>query len=151
MLCSPMLCAIVLNRQMPGTYEQVVARTRLWDMALVKLLTRNHIEGVKDARVQQLVILGAGYDTRAYRFMDLFLENKVRVFEVDREEMQISKMDTLAKVLKGKVPKYVTYVATDFETGSLAKSLFDAGFDPKKIVSKYFIDRHCDPFIILML
>jgi methyltransferase (TIGR00027 family) len=146
------LIKFLLGRQSPGTYEQIVARTRLWDMAVLQLLKRNHSEGVKDARVQQLVILGAGYDTRAYRFDDLLLENKVRVFEVDREEMQSQKMHILAKVLGGKVPKYVSYVATDFKTGSLSKSLLDAGFDPKKIVcATYHNTSHHDMICAKMI
>ena len=47
------------------------------------------------ADLPQLVILGAGFDTRAFR---LPKEGRVRVFEVDAPETQAIKCKTLEKV-----------------------------------------------------
>ena len=36
----------------------------------------------ENVRMQQFVILGAGFDTRAYRFADIFHEHDVKVFSM---------------------------------------------------------------------
>ena len=74
--------------------------------------------------VRQYVVLGAGYDTFAYRnpYFDL------RVFEVDHPATQRSKRQRLAAAGIA-VPGTATYVPVDFATVSAAEALDDAGFD----------------------
>jgi methyltransferase (TIGR00027 family) len=72
----------------------------------------------------QLVILGAGFDTRAYRFADL-LQN-VKAFEVDHHATQETKKRRLSQAL-GTLPANVCFVETDFRRDALADVLRAAG------------------------
>lgn len=76
---------------------------------------------------EQLVILGAGLDSRAWR-LDC-LKDAV-VFEVDHPSSQAPKRERSASV-PYKV-KDVRFVAMDFERDQLAPLLKSAGFDPGK-------------------
>ena len=75
--------------------------------------------------VAQFVILGAGFDTRAYR---LSSDIRVRVFEVDSAETQLVKRETLRRV--GIDSSAVTFVAADFEKDDWLARLSTAGFAP---------------------
>jgi methyltransferase (TIGR00027 family) len=77
------------------------------------------------ANISQLVILGAGFDTRAFR---LPKGTRVRAFEVDVPKTQAIKREGLAKA--GIDSTGVTFVAADFEQEDWLKRLIDAGFDP---------------------
>jgi methyltransferase (TIGR00027 family) len=70
--------------------------------------------------VAQFVILGAGFDTRAYR-----LPSWVRVFEVDSPQTQMVKRETLQRV--GIDSSAVTFVAADFEKDDWLACLSAAG------------------------
>ena len=61
----------------PGVYNAVIARVRFLDDRLQECL---------DQGLEQLVILGAGYDSRAYRFNGL--ARQVKVYEVDHPATQ---------------------------------------------------------------
>ena len=94
----------------------MVPRTRMGDDLL-----RAYYE--KGAR--QLVILGAGFDARAYRMTGL---DKLRVFEVDQQ----TTFDVKEPRLKGEPLSVASraVVATEFtERGRWAKDLIDAGYD----------------------
>ena len=73
--------------------------------------------------VAQFVILGAGFDTRAYRLPS---DTRVRVFEVDSPQTQMVKRETLQKV--GIDSSAVTFVAADFEKDDWLACLSAAGF-----------------------
>jgi methyltransferase (TIGR00027 family) len=77
--------------------------------------------------LQQLVILGAGYDSRAYHF-ELA---GVKTFEVDHPATQADKLSKLRTIFE-KLPEHVTYVPIDFNTQTLEERLLDSGFDPKR-------------------
>ena len=74
--------------------------------------------------IRQYVVLGAGYDTFAYRnpFSDL------RVFEVDHPATQAAKRQRLADAAI-EVPPAMTFVPVDFARASLAEELAASGFD----------------------
>jgi methyltransferase (TIGR00027 family) len=74
--------------------------------------------------VAQYVVLGAGFDTFAYRnpFIDL------RVFEVDFPATQADKRSILAEAGID-APPSLTFVPLDFERHTLAEGLAEAGFD----------------------
>jgi len=74
----------------------------------------------------QLVILGAGFDSRAYRMRELLAN--VRVFEVDYPATQERKMRRVREAL-GDPPPNLAYVAVDFRTDDLGKELENAGYD----------------------
>lgn len=77
----------------------------------------------------QVVVLGAGFDSRAYRFHDRY--PKLRFFEVDLPATIRLKKKRVAGLL-GTLPAYVRYVPIDFNTQSLAKVLRRAGYDPAR-------------------
>ncbi len=106
-----------MDRENSGTPGWVVARTRYIDDFLKARLG----EGFK-----QLVILGAGYDSRAYRF-DKLLEG-TKIFEVDHPDTQKIKMWTVGKML-GQFPKNLTYVHVDFSSETLEVNLPENGYD----------------------
>ena len=77
--------------------------------------------------IEQYVILGAGYDTRAHR---LELPSSIKIFEVDQVEVQATKRSKLPKELTDL--ENITYVAVDFNRQSLTERLIDEGFDQSK-------------------
>jgi len=79
------------------------------------------------ATISQFVILGAGFDTRAFR---LPRPGQIRCFEVDMPQTQASKRQLLAKA--GIDSTIVTFVAADFETEDWLARLVEAGFDPNQ-------------------
>jgi methyltransferase (TIGR00027 family) len=79
------------------------------------------------SEVAQFVILGAGFDTRAYR---LPADASVRVFEVDSPPTLAVKRRSLDKA--GIDARGVTFVPADFEKQDWLSCLTDAGFDPRE-------------------
>jgi len=94
----------------------IAMRTRFAEEALATAVERG---------VRQLVVLGAGLDTLAYRnpFGD-----RLRVFEVDHPATQSWKRDRLASA-SIPLPGGLTFVPVDFEHESLSVGLAAAGFD----------------------
>ena len=74
----------------------------------------------------QVVVLGAGLDTFAYR--NPFSDSGVRVFEVDHPATQEWKRDTLARA-GIPIPQSVVYAPVDFEADDLATRLAASGVD----------------------
>lgn len=62
----------------PGSYEYFIARTAFFDAAVRRALDEN---------VPQIVLLGAGYDSRAYRFADRIRDT--RIFELDVPSLRV--------------------------------------------------------------
>ena len=100
------------------TNYYVNARTKHMD-ALLK-------QAAKDGAVQ-VVNLGAGYDSRAYRFRETM--PSVWFFEIDLPAMIDEKKRRL-KLALGKVPDDVAYVPIDFNTQNIPDELKKAGYDP---------------------
>lgn len=108
------------RRVMSFVYYYVNARTHHIDTVLKKVAS----EGVK-----QVVILGAGYDSRAYRFRKVFPD--VKFFEVDLQATQAQKKKRLTEIF-GSTPDWVGYAPIDFNTQSLEDVLKEAGYDETK-------------------
>jgi methyltransferase (TIGR00027 family) len=85
-----------------------------------------HLATALDAGVAQVVLLGAGYDTRAYRFADQ-LDGRP-VFEVDLAPISRAKAATIAKHKEQFPDVNVVRVEIDFESQALTDILADAGF-----------------------
>jgi methyltransferase (TIGR00027 family) len=111
---TPALCRTI-DRRWPGVRTSVVARTRLIDDTL------NALDG---DQLGQLVILGAGFDTRAFRLERL---RTVPVFEVDHPDTQAAKRSVLRRVLPA-MPHNVSFVPSDFNLGTLAETIAAAGY-----------------------
>jgi methyltransferase (TIGR00027 family) len=104
------------ERVSPGAYYYELARVKHIDRVLSEEL---------DAGIEQLVILGAGFDTRAYRFADRLAST--RVFELDHPVTAALKQARVRKVF-GLPPDHVTYVSADLEHEDLASVLQSAGY-----------------------
>lgn len=101
----------------PGVNGFLIARERYIDDVLQNFLK----EGL-----QQLVILGAGYDSRAYRFD---LPAGLKTFEVDHPVTQAEKVKKVELAL-GRLPAHVTYIPIDFNLQNLSECLLPAGYNP---------------------
>src|SRR4029078_1914427 len=76
----------------------------------------------------QLVLLGAGYDTRADRLPGAA---GVETFDVDHPVTQAAKRAAISRALRG-LSQRVHFVAVDFEHDSLTKALHAAGLQRDK-------------------
>ena len=81
-----------------------------------------------DKGLRQIVVLGAGLDTFAYR---LELTEGLRIFELDHPATQADKRRRLFEARIAE-PERVAYVAHDFERGSMTPALEASGFDPSR-------------------
>ncbi|ATB43652.1 hypothetical protein CYFUS_009132 [Cystobacter fuscus] len=99
--------------EVPPRY-QASARIPFFDAAVDRYL----------ADFDQFVILGAGFDTRAFR---LPKDGRVRAFEVDMPKTQALKREMVEKA--GIESARVTFVSADFEKEDWLERLEDAGFD----------------------
>jgi methyltransferase (TIGR00027 family) len=104
------------DRRLPGARTSAIARTRLIDDDITVALQ----DGAR-----QLVILGAGYDCRAYRIPII---KGVAVFEVDHPSTLAGKRSRLETVLQN-IPQNVRFVRIDFNRDRLSERLSEAGFD----------------------
>src|SRR5580704_8862973 len=108
---------VAVGYEAMGTAIMMLVRTKFIDEKLRQALA---------AGARQYVILGAGFDTRAYRFKDLLKD--VKVFEVDSEATQTYKRKR-AEATIGPPPQNLTHVSIDFNRDQLMESLVRAGFD----------------------
>ena len=106
-----------LDGFLPGLTEYMIARTAHFDNLFV---------GALEDRIPQIVLLGAGYDTRAYRFAELNYSTKI--FELDIAPTQNMKKKCLKKA-RVKIPPQVIYGPIDFNRESLGDVLARAGYD----------------------
>lgn len=104
----------------PGTYEYFIARTAYLDAVVEQALR---------ADVPQLIFLGAGYDTRAFRFADLI--RSTQVFELDAEPTQGHKRALLEQA-QVPIPPALHFVTIDFTQETLADMLARAGYAPDR-------------------
>ena len=82
----------------------------------------------------QLVILGAGFDTRAHRFAEVLAD--VAVYEIDHPATQQYKRRRV-EAMFDTAPRRVTYVPVDFAQENLSSALDRAGVDRSR--RTYFI------------
>ena len=94
----------------------IAARSRIADDALAAAVKRG---------TGQLVVLGAGLDTTAYRALP---SHDLRSFEVDHPATQAWKRQRLAEA-DIPLPAALSFVPVDFERETLADGLAAAGFD----------------------
>lgn len=109
-----------VDRLFPGIGSSICARVRYFD---------DFVKVSVDGGIRQLVIIGAGYDTRAYRIDNL--KRDVRVFEVDHPHTQAIKIQKIQEIF-GRLPANVTFVPLDFERENLGKLLAADRFDRSK-------------------
>lgn len=97
--------------------DLVVARTLYFDKIIERVL----------GGVEQFVVMGAGYDTRAY---GEFNGPGVKFFELDQGSVQQKKREALRSA--GITSDHVTFVEVDFSKESAFDKLIESGFDVSK-------------------
>jgi methyltransferase (TIGR00027 family) len=100
-----------------STVRMMLVRTRFIDEALERAVAGG---------AAHVVILGAGFDSHAYRCQELL--TNVRVFEVDRPATQELKQARVREALGGP-PANLTYVPIDIQHEDLADVLRRHGHD----------------------
>jgi methyltransferase (TIGR00027 family) len=108
----------ILRLRAPGSYPFAVARTRHFDQLLQAELRSG---------TRQVVMLGAGYDSRARRFAGELAN--VIVFELDHPATQARKRQLLDEAGL-QWPDNVRFVPVDFARENFGERLAAAGFDP---------------------
>jgi methyltransferase (TIGR00027 family) len=99
-----------------GMYEYVIARTRCIDAELTRAM---------DEGFQQVLIFGAGFDSRGIRFRDI--TKNAKVFEFDVPVTQNAKIARYRE--KGiELPENLVFIPIDFETQSISERLLESGF-----------------------
>ena len=99
-----------------GIYEYVIVRTRYIDAVFKQAL---------EEQFDQIVIFGAGFDTRALRFKNAI--QKTRIFELDAAITQQAKIHQYHKCHLS-IPQKVSFVAIDFDKETLSDKFDEAGF-----------------------
>lgn len=112
------LVELLLDRESPGARAAGIARTKWID---------DEVTGALETSTQ-LVLLGAGFDTRAYR---LPAAQRVNTFELDQPGTSAAKQATLRKEI-GSLPQQVHFVTIDFNKQSFSDVLASAGFEALK-------------------
>jgi len=108
-----------IESMLPGISGAIVARVRCFDEFTLQAV---------QAGATQVLIFGAGYDTRAYRMIDL---EKIRIFEIDQPETIRVKKENIREIF-GSLPDNVSYVPADLDTVGPSIALEGSGFDPEQ-------------------
>jgi methyltransferase (TIGR00027 family) len=111
----------VLDGYLPGLHAYIVLRVRYTDDARQQALA---------AGIDQIVLLGAGFDTTCLR-MPIRESGPPAIFEVDAKTTQQVKRRLLHRANPA-VNSQVRWVACDFERDRLPERLRQAGFDPAR-------------------
>lgn len=133
----------IIDRKWTGARTSGVARTRLIDEAVCKAL---------EGGARQVVILGAGFDSRAYRIPGI---DRATIFEVDHPATSELKLKLTRNAL-GSVPGNVRFVQTDFNQQALTTVLENAGYSASlqtvfvwEGVSNYLTSEAVDSTLLL--
>ena len=103
-----------------GIYEYVIARTKYIDN-IFKESIENGIE--------QILLFGAGFDTRAVRFAEKNM--KTKIFELDTLYTQTAKINQFKK--RGiSIPENTILISIDFNVDSVSEKLESNGFKRDK-------------------
>ncbi|MGP8154999.1 MAG: class I SAM-dependent methyltransferase [Smithella sp.] len=123
----------IIDQLFIGHHYYVVARTRYIDDFLQECIANE---------IQQVVIMGAGFDSRSYRFDNL---RKMKVFEVDHPATMAIKKEKIQEKL-GSLPNHVVYVPIDFLKEKLSDKLVQCGYSGK--LKSLFIWEGTTPYLI---
>jgi methyltransferase (TIGR00027 family) len=114
---------VMENKITPGAYEFVIARTAFFDRIVEQALKEN---------IEQVVFLGAGYDSRPYRFGELIQNTKI--FELDAKPTQQRKQECLQQAGIS-ISEQISFVPINFEKDNLKDTLMESGFGGDKKTS----------------
>lgn len=114
---SPAIYPRIVEPGSENMADMVIARTLYFDSVIARVIPQ----------VEQFVLLGAGYDTRAY---SVFNAPGIKLFEVDQASVQEQKLAGLKRA--GIAHDHVSFVAVDFSSEKMSGKLIEAGYDPAK-------------------
>jgi methyltransferase (TIGR00027 family) len=109
------------ERRAKGVFFHHQARTKYIDEMLRRELA---------AGATQVVLLGAGFDSRAYRSVSEFRD--AHVFEVDHPATSATKQRRVRRALGG-TPAHVTYVPVHFTREQVEDRLCAANYQPSRV------------------
>ncbi|ORA80757.1 SAM-dependent methyltransferase [Mycolicibacter kumamotonensis] len=109
----------VFDRQWGGLHAHIVLRARFTDDVCAA--------AVSDG-IDQLVLLGAGFDTTSLRKA----RSSVTMFEVDAGTTQAAKRPTAERLLPAPRTGHIVWVPCDLEQDSLRDRLLAGGFAPQR-------------------
>ena len=109
-----------LDGFLPGLTEYMIARTAYFDRLFVDALNNE---------TPQIVLLGAGYDSRSYRFSKL--NRGTQIFELDIAPTQDRKKSCLKKA-RIAIPQNIKLAPINFNEEALGDVLVKAGYDNQK-------------------
>ncbi len=124
---------------LPGVRHAMVALTELISPGVMGNLycrTCYIDDALRDAwgaGIAQVVILGAGFDARAYRIANI---EQAHVFELDLPPTQRLKQTLVEKVV-GELPAHVSFVPIDFDHQNIEDVMTAAGF--RRDLKTFFI------------
>ncbi|VVB71853.1 Leucine carboxyl methyltransferase [uncultured archaeon] len=132
------------DRLFPGLDNFVITRVRYFDDFVTRSI---------DAGLEQLIILGAGYDSRAYRIEEL---KKITTFEVDHPVTQAVKIEKVKSIF-GSLQDHVVFVPVNLGAEDLGRRLLERGYKPSKKSLflmeglSYFLPPHVVDEILLFI
>jgi methyltransferase (TIGR00027 family) len=112
-------------------YDRAIQRLDVGDRDFIttQFLRTRYIDDTMNEALRdganQVVILGAGFDSRGYRFADRL--RRVRFFEVDYGPTQEHKKGRVTQAL-GTLPDHVRYIPVDFTKDDLLTELRNGGY-----------------------
>jgi methyltransferase (TIGR00027 family) len=109
----------LIDRAWGGLHAHIALRARYADDACAAAIS---------AGIDQLVLLGAGFDTTSLRRANA----PVRVFEVDAPTTQARKRPVVERLRPAQCISEIVWAPCDFERDMLRERLLDSGFDPGK-------------------
>ena len=118
---APLLAGpVALDRRTDALRLHVVLRTRF---------AEDRLRAAVERGVEQFVVLGAGFETFAYR-QPLWTKS-LRIFEVDQTATQTAKRERLAQAGLP-IPPNLRFVSLDLTAGPLVSGLTAHGFEPSR-------------------
>lgn len=119
--------AVALERDTPETRKEPEVQSAVMTLIVrTKFIDERLQRAIADGATQ-VVIMGAGWDTRAHRFKELL--RGARVFEIDQPATQNWKRRRVQEAI-GSDPTNLTYLSIDFRHQTLADVLTAGGYDP---------------------
>ena len=116
----PIIKKRIISKFPSGMYEYVIARTKYID-EVAKTAMQDGTE--------QILILGAGFDSRGIRFQDM--ANNAEIFELDAPVTQNAKIERY-KEMRIVIPGNLVFIPIDFDKQSISDRLSECGFERGK-------------------
>ncbi|HJU11250.1 MAG TPA: SAM-dependent methyltransferase [Candidatus Binataceae bacterium] len=122
-----------LSTALNDDFQNAMDDPEVFGFAWLMLVRTRFIDELMQRAVRdgatQLVVLGAGFDTRAHRFAELLKD--VAIIEIDYGTTQEYKKRRVEAALGG-TPSNLTYAPVDLARESLAEALHRANFQPSR-------------------